>query len=62
MIRVDFPDPLTPVITVSFPRGNVASICFKLLPEQPCIVMERPLPGLLVKEAPFIVDPSSEVG
>ena len=35
LMRVDFPEPDTPVTTISVPKGNFTSTCFKLFPVQP---------------------------
>ena len=45
LMRVDLPEPDTPVTTMSFPSGNSTSISFKLLPFAPLIQMLLPLPS-----------------
>ena len=47
-ISVDFPDPDTPVITVSFDMGILISIFFKLLPSAPFRQIFFPLPSLFI--------------
>ena len=47
LMSVDFPDPLTPVTTISVPRGKSMSTFFRLLPDAPFIVIFFPLPFLL---------------
>ena len=44
MIKVDLPDPLTPVTNVKVPRGKLACTFFKVLPVAPLISIDRPLP------------------
>ncbi len=42
--RVDLPDPDTPVTQVKVPRGNWASIAFRLCSSAPRTVSDRPSP------------------
>ena len=44
LMRVDLPEPDTPVTTMSFPSGNSTSTSFKLLPLAPFSQMLLPFP------------------
>ena len=46
MIRVDFPDPLTPVMQINFPSGILRFTFFKLFPFAPFKVINFQLPSL----------------
>ena len=44
LIKVDFPEPETPVTAMNFPRGKRAVISCKLFSLAPVISIERPFP------------------
>ena len=47
LMSVDFPLPLTPLTTISLPKGNVTLTFFKLLPLAPFNSINFPFPSLL---------------
>ena len=46
-IRVDFPEPLTPEMPISIPRGKVTSMFLRLFPHAPRSTRVFPLPAAL---------------
>ena len=46
MIKVDLPDPLTPVTNVKVPKGKLVFTFFKVFPVAPLISIDKPLPFL----------------
>ena len=58
LINVLFPEPDTPVTTISSPSGKVTSTSFRLLPLQPVSCSVLPLPslrslGISILRSPF---------
>src|SRR3990170_345694 len=48
LINVDLPLPLTPLMTINFPNGNLASTCLRLWPLAPFNSRNFPFPFLRI--------------